>query len=88
MKKLFVTCICLAQFILSIAQIKMASNADKRELSVCQKATEPLSVEASFSSYDGTFIYQYSTNNIVGDTLYTNGCQLDNALKLIMKQKL
>lgn len=82
MKKLFVTCICLAQFILSIAQIKMASNADKRELSVCQKATEPLSVEASFSSYDGTFIYQYSTNNIVGDTLYTNGCQLDNCIKI------
>ena len=55
-------------------------NTNKEELSKTQKATEPLSLETSFKSYDETYLYNYSTSNIVGDTLYTNGCSLENCI--------
>lgn len=80
MKKLLIIFLCIAFFSDSIAQIKMADETYKKELSTINKATEPISIETSFASYDGTFIYDYSSYNLVGETLYSNGCTIDNCI--------
>lgn len=65
----------------------MASSSYKDELSKAQNTAESLSLEASFTSYDGTYIYKFLASNIVGDTIFTNGCPLANCILINNKEK-
>ena len=80
-KRLIIAFISFAQITVLFAQIKLASDSLFSELSSAQQmASEPLSLETSFASYDGTFIHDYSSYNLVGETLYSNGFSIDNCI--------
>lgn len=81
-KRFIISIISFAQVAASFAQIKMASDSFGEMNSLSQSASNPLSLEPSLDSYDGTFIHQFSKKNIVGDTLFTCGCQLFNCIKI------
>ncbi len=76
---------CLLLFIMYFpiinvsAQIKMADETIKESLTAGNFIKEPISIENSFEEYDGTFLMNheevYYSKNIVGDTLFTNGCK-------------
>ena len=72
-KKLFALSICVAQLTVGYAQIKIADDAYKQDMTATKYLTEPLAISNVLSEYDGTYLRDYFNKNIVGDTLYTNG---------------
>lgn len=77
MKKSVLLFLCVAQLTYASAQIKVADDAYKEQMTASKYVTEPLSIENNFNAYDGTFLFNYIEKNIVGDTLYTNGAKMD-----------
>ena len=69
--------LCVAQLTSASAQIKVADDAYKEQMTASKYVTEPLSIENNFNAYDGSFLMDYCKKNIVGDTLYTNGAKID-----------
>ena len=72
-KKLLALSICVAQLTVGYAQIKIADDAYKQDMTATKYLTEPLAISNVLSEYDGTYLRDYFNKNIVGDTLYTNG---------------
>ena len=77
MKKSVLLFLCVAQLTYASAQIKVADDAYKEQMTASKYVTEPLSIENNFNTYDGTFLQYYYEKNIVGDTLYTNGAKMN-----------
>lgn len=77
MKKSVLLFLSVAQLTYASAQIKVADDAYKEQMTASKYVTEPLSIENNFNTYDGTFLQYYYRKNIVGDTLYTNGAKVD-----------
>ncbi len=71
--KHFLLCYFMAQQMITSAQIKIADNSYKEQMSATNYITEPFSIRNVFETYDGTFLHDYMCKNIVGDTLYTIG---------------
>ncbi len=76
MKKLFLSFMCFAHVWGVSAQIKIADDAYKEQLTASKYVTEPIVIDNYFNTYDGTFLREFYKQNIVGDTLYTNGAQV------------
>lgn len=72
-KSLFSLGLCLIQVIGVSAQIKMADETYKEQLSASNYVNEPLAIDNILKPYDGMSLQGFEDFNIVGDTLYTNG---------------
>lgn len=77
MKKSFLFILCFAQLMGATAQIKIADETYKEQMTASKYVTEPISIENVFNNYDGTFLKGYYKKNIVGDTLFTMGAKMD-----------
>ena len=64
MKKSVLLFLSVAQLTCASAQIKVADDAYKEQMTASKYVTEPLSIENNFNTYDGTFLqYYYRKNN-------------------------
>lgn len=87
MRRIIVCAISILHILCASAQIKLASDEFENDLRSSQRATEPLSVEASFNSYDGSFLIGFTSKNIVGETLYTKGANLNYGITVDTEAK-